>query len=89
MGDDIVLFEEDVSQRYLELMRGLGVEINLSKSVLAVKPCAEFAKITSLHGVDVSGLSWKMFMSQNTIMGRVAIIRSLIRKGYVKKHFIS
>lgn len=84
-----MLFEDDVSKRYLELMQELGVGINLSKSVLATKPCAEFAKVTSLRGVDVSGLSWKMFMSQNTIMGRVAIIRSLIKRNYVKKHFIS
>jgi hypothetical protein len=43
LGDDIVIRHKDVADNYLELMKALGLEINMSKSV--VSPVfAEFAK---------------------------------------------
>jgi hypothetical protein len=57
LGDDIVLFDEDVAKVYLRLMTEFGVGINLSKSVLSNNGSFEFAKVTSYKGTTVSGIS--------------------------------
>lgn len=57
LGDDIVLFDKQVAQKYLELMEHFGVPINLSKSVVANNATVEFAKVVTHNGVDVSALS--------------------------------
>jgi hypothetical protein len=80
LGDDIVIFDEKVAATYLKLMSDLGVGINLSKSVIAKKSCCEFAKVTMLNGQNVSAISWKMFIAQPSMMGRVNIVYSLLRK---------
>jgi hypothetical protein len=63
-------------------MRGLGVEVNESKSVVSPKgTVVEFAKRLSLKGVDVSAISWRMLLSQNHFSGRVATALWMLRKG--------
>lgn len=87
LGDDIVIFDKLVADRYLSLMKDLGVEINLSKSVICRNgEVFEFAKVTGYNGKDVSALPWKAFMSQNSIFGRANIAYSLLtrRLGIVK-----
>lgn len=44
LGDDIVIADELVAQKYLELMKLLGVSINLNKSVVS-EIFGEFAKV--------------------------------------------
>jgi hypothetical protein len=44
LGDDIVIRNESVATKYLALCKDLGVEINISKSVIS-KDFAEFAKV--------------------------------------------
>jgi len=85
LGDDIVIFDEKVSIAYLNLMRNFGVEINLKKSVCANNASFEFAKVTYSQGSIVSAISWKMFISQNSNMGRVAILFHLLSKRSVKR----
>jgi len=80
LGDDLVLFDKDVADQYLLLCKQLGVEINLSKSVIAKsKPVVEFAKRTSINGVDVSPLPFKELLSNNSFFGRLSISTRLIR----------
>lgn len=58
LGDDLVIFDKDIADKYLEIAAGLGVSINLSKSVISEKfDTLEFAKRTSVRGRDVSALS--------------------------------
>jgi len=80
LGDDIVIFDEEVSSLYCSIMSDLGVEINLSKSVIARRPVFEFAKVTGYYGRDVSALSWKAFMSQRSFLGLLSICYSLIHR---------
>jgi len=42
LGDDIVIYDDKVAQQYLNLMKSLGVSINMSKSVIS-QDFAEFA----------------------------------------------
>jgi len=78
LGDDVVIFDEDVALTYLSLMEGFGVAINQSKSVIAKNNSFEFAKVFAKGNQYLSPISWKMFISQNTMMGRVNITHALI-----------
>jgi len=84
LGDDIVIFDEDVAKTYLALMKGYGVSINQSKSVIANNASFEFAKVFAKDGLNLSPISWKMFISQNTNMGRVNICFYLLNSRYIK-----
>jgi len=84
LGDDIVIFNEKVAFHYLELMKKFGVGINLKKSIVSNNATFEFAKVTYSLGNIVSAISWKMFISQNSNMGRVSILFHLIGKRVIK-----
>jgi len=57
LGDDIVIFDKDIAETYLSIMKGIGLEINLSKSVCSpTGDVVEFAKKTMLKGENVSAL---------------------------------
>jgi len=89
LGDDIILFDKDVAAQYLIFMEKLGVPINLSKSVVSSNETFEFAKVTGHKGHFVSAISWKMLISQNTMLGRVNIAFSLLSKSVFDKKIIS
>lgn len=60
LGDDIVIFNTKVAKKYHKLMLALGVECNLSKSIMSPKGLGlEFAKKTFLLGQDVSPIPLK------------------------------
>jgi hypothetical protein len=44
LGDDICIADQSVAEQYLILMASLGVEINLSKSLVSQTGVTEFAK---------------------------------------------
>jgi hypothetical protein len=80
LGDDVVIFDKEVAERYLDVMSCTGVDINLSKSVISNIDCFEFAKVTGYKGNNVSPISWKMFIQQNSLMGRASILYYLITR---------
>ena len=85
LGDDIVIFDKDVADMYCNLCKVLGVEINLTKSVIAPKkPVIEFAKRTAIGSSDVSALSFKDFISNNNFFGRLSLTSRLISRNYGK-----
>lgn len=58
LGDDIQIFNSEVAAKYLMVMGELGVEINLSKSVVSPSgSVVEYAKRVSFNGLDVSAIS--------------------------------
>lgn len=56
LGDDIVIFNQDVAQVYLQMLDHLGVKTSSSKSVIAVG-VAEFAKSFFCYGKNLKPLS--------------------------------
>lgn len=58
LGDDIVIFDQKVAQRYLLIMKDLGVKINLVKSVVS-KDTFEFAKRIIHKDSNLSPASFK------------------------------
>jgi len=64
LGDDIVIADAKVAEHYLALLRALGVEVGLAKSIISRNGVIEFAKrtwrVTSDGSlVDFSGISLK------------------------------
>lgn len=56
LGDDIVIANKIVAEKYLALLRSIGVEFGLAKSLISSTGGFEFAKRTYRNGQDVSGL---------------------------------
>jgi len=59
LGDDIVIADEAVANAYLSIMKDLGLEINLSKSLISKLGVCEFAKHLIAHDADYSPLGPK------------------------------
>lgn len=59
LGDDIVIFDKEIADRYIQLMEGdLDVKCNISKSLIAPdRAVIEFAKRTSINLDEVSAFS--------------------------------
>jgi hypothetical protein len=53
LGDDLVIANDDVAHHYLALCENLGVEINLSKSIIS-DSIAEFAKKWKGSGINIT-----------------------------------
>lgn len=85
-GDDVIIFDSLVAAEYLKLMDAFGVPINTTKSVVAKVPATEYLKVTSLNGVNVGAISWKMLMSGNSLMGRANILFFFLSKGIITKN---
>jgi hypothetical protein len=84
LGDDIVIFDHSLAQKYLEVMEKLGVDINLSKSIVSPnRQVFEFAKRTLVDGINVSSLSFQQIISQTSIGARVADAVSYIRSNLI------
>lgn len=55
LGDDLVIGDKEVKDAYLAILKSLGMEVNISKSIMSDRGRAlEFAKRTFFKGVDVS-----------------------------------
>jgi hypothetical protein len=84
LGDYLVIFDKQVYSEYLRVMELLSVGTNPSKSLASYSSKAfEFAKRTGFNGIDVSALSWKMFISATSVKDRVNLILTLGAKGIV------
>jgi len=57
LGDDIVLADAKVAREYLLLIRAIGVEVGLAKSLISSNGSFEFAKRTFICGQDASHVS--------------------------------
>jgi len=84
LGDDIVIFDKLLFDQYILVMKQLNVGVNLSKSLIAHDRSAfEFAKRTGVNGLDVSALSWKQVMAEDSLLGRVNQAVKFGRKGLI------
>jgi len=61
LGDDVVIADDNVSIEYLKIMKDLGLEINLSKSMISKNGC-EFAKKWIINQHDFSPLGAKLLL---------------------------
>lgn len=81
LGDDIVIFDQKIKDYYMYFMDQMSVGLSLPKSLPAEQvPAFEFAKRTILNHVDVSGISWKQLISENSLAGRTNLVLSLMKR---------
>lgn len=60
LGDDIVIANKAVADQYLEILKSLGMPVNLHKSLVSHNgTCLEFAKRTIYKGIDISPVPLK------------------------------
>jgi hypothetical protein len=84
LGDDLVIFDRKIYEEYILLMADLKVGVNPSKSLISDSLNSfEFAKRTGIDGIDVSGISWKQLLSENSLTGRTNFALSMLRKGFI------
>jgi len=57
LGDDVVIADRLVARRYLSIMKEIGVDISLAKSLVSCTSSLEFAKRTWVGGRDCSPVS--------------------------------
>lgn len=69
LGDDVVICDRLVAQRYLKIMQDLGVEIGLAKSLVSNRSSIEFAKRTWILGRDCSPISLAEFLVAKSNLG--------------------
>lgn len=86
LGDDIVIFDKQVADRYLSIMEGdLDVKCNISKSLVAPeRPVIEFAKRVSIGKDEVSALSWRQIRSFDSLFGRACVAADFISRRGLK-----
>nr|AWY10986.1 RNA-dependent RNA polymerase [Sclerotinia sclerotiorum mitovirus 28] len=89
LGDDLVIFDHAVAAEYLELMKKIGLEINLSKSISSPsRPVFEFAKRTVVQGINVSGISVKQLISATSMGARVGNVLHFAGLGLIRTNTI-
>jgi hypothetical protein len=84
LGDDLVIFNDAIAREYLEIMAGIGCEINMSKSINSPsKPVFEFAKRTCIGNDIVSGISLNQVRAGWNVGSRVANALSFSQSGFI------
>jgi len=87
LGDDMVIWDQTVASVYLSIMRDLGLEINLSKSIVSPNGTAfEFAKRVFINNIDVTPIS---FSEYSAAIESVSSLFSFVRKYSIPDHVVS
>lgn len=82
LGDDLVIADRAVADCYQVLMKDLGIEINLSKSLISYDGVAEFAKRIFWRGVDLSPLPPKLVSSLSKGLRNIrSVVLDMIGRG--------
>lgn len=82
LGDDIVIRDTRVATRYLELLRVLGVEVSLEKSLVS-EETFEFAKRLFIRGSEVTGLSLYALSESRGWLDLWAYLMTIKERGWV------
>jgi hypothetical protein len=69
LGDDVVIFNTKVAMRYQWLLKQIGVEINLSKSIIGTSESSqiEFAKRLAKDGREMSSIKYNILSKSDTL----------------------
>jgi hypothetical protein len=83
LGDDLTIFNHSLASKYLEVCKWLGVDINITKSIVSPnKPVFEFAKRTYFGETDVSPVPLKQLLS-NSLGDRIGQFLDYSDRGLV------
>jgi hypothetical protein len=84
LGDDVVIYDEEVAQRYQTLMRTIGISINMAKSVIGDKDSnqIEFAKRLALRGQEMSSIKHNI-LNKNNILNMLDLVDILRERDFI------
>jgi hypothetical protein len=83
LGDDVVICGRKPAQRYLEIMRKLGVSISKHKSVLPrsnTPTSAEFAKRIFKDGIEITPLPTNLIMNRKGIISKKIMLLKYLER---------
>jgi hypothetical protein len=82
LGDDIVIADVKVANKYKTLCKWLGMGIGISKSMVNDNLSCEFAKKVFVSGKDCAAFPWKLWsVSQRSLSAAVAALQRVSRMG--------
>lgn len=85
LGDDVVIADRFVAHEYLRIMREIGVEVSLAKSLVSCTGSLEFAKRTWVRGQDASPISLAEMLVALTHLGALAeLVRKNMKFGVIR-----
>lgn len=73
LGDDLLVLDKKVALKYLEVMKLLGVGVNMHKSLVSNLGYGEFAKRFLSPQGEIQGVSLREFNSLNSIASLIAV----------------
>jgi hypothetical protein len=84
LGDDVVIFNRKVANAYQDLMREIGIPINLSKSVFGTngKSQIEFTKRLALDGIEMSSIKMNILL-KNNIVNMLDLVDILVERDFI------
>jgi hypothetical protein len=84
LGDDVVIYDKEVAQRYQILMRTIGISINMAKSVIGNKDSnqIEFAKRLALRGQEMSSIKPNI-LNKNNILNMLDLVDILRERDFI------
>lgn len=83
VGDDIVILDREVADRYREVLSELGVQISMEKSLVSERGVFEFCKRLVTPEGDVSGMPVKLlFQAFKYPLDAPVLIRQWHRRGF-------
>jgi hypothetical protein len=80
LGDDVLIGDTDTAQKYMEIMKNLGIEISMAKTHISPHFC-EFAKRLIYRGVDISPFQLSSLKHCNTSDLLTSLLISMEEKG--------
>ena len=84
LGDDVVIFDAKVAETYQQILRSLGIPINLEKSVIGdvSNSQIEFTKRLSLNGLEMSSIKYNI-LSKTSQVYLVDLVDILIERDII------
>jgi hypothetical protein len=83
LGDDVVIGDEAVALKYLDIMQALGVKISPTKSYESRKGLVNFANQTYIGLMNVSPLSIKEALQVKDLLSALALGARALSRGFL------
>lgn len=84
LGDDVVIYNKEVAQRYQWLLKKIGLNINLDKSVIGDKENSqiEFTKRLALKGKEMSSIK-RNILTKNDKLSLLDLVELLHERDFI------
>lgn len=82
LGDDLVIADKAVADKYVQLCATFGIEIGIAKSMISRNRSLEFAKVVYFAGEPVLAFPWTLWsVSQSSLSACIAAVQRVSFSG--------